>query len=325
MREAVDYDGYGVYRGVCGAGMKLFGKLLACTAMALSAAAGAGSSVAQSAQGSTTPPKPSAAQADPSNGANGAASASASSATAVLPAGVLSMGEYSVPKPDDSGKATLVPFDSWKIAAGANGGYALEATVITQATSMIEQRMTFDHAMNATSFGIVMGSTVAGQKRIGVQCAFDADKLSCNTSAVDSTAKPWNASLAVKQPYAFMFVPESAAFDIPWIFQTVGWRAARVAGQKTPVAVVVIEQASSAAQPSLVVEETEQVEYVGRELVTVAGQVLNAHKFQIADQSPNPEGPMLLWFSDTGLLLQMGNKSGPVMVLTKYQGPALTN
>jgi hypothetical protein len=312
--------------------MKLFSKLLAGAAMAVSVAAGAESCVAQSAQGSTTPPKPSAGQTAPSVGANGAtnvgaasAGVSGASATAALPAGVLSVGEYSVPKPDDNGKTALVPFDSWKITAGANGGYALEATVITQATSMIEQRMTFDRAMNATSFGIVMGSTVAGQKRIGVQCSFDADKISCNTSAVDTTAKPWNASLAVKQPYAFMFVPESAAFDIPWIFQTVGWRAARVAGQKTPVAVVVIEQASSAAQPSLVVEETEQVEYLGRELVTVAGQVLNAHKFEIADQSPNPDGPMILWFSDTGLLLQMGNKSGPVMVLTKYQGPPLAN
>jgi hypothetical protein len=305
--------------------MKLFNVTLAGAAMAVIAAAGAGSCAAQSAQGSAAPPKPSATQTAVATSASGAASAGTSSATAVLPAGVLSMGEYSVPKPDDAGKTTLVPFDSWKITAGANGGYALEATVITQATSMIEQRMTFDHAMYATSFGIVMGSTVASQKRIGVQCAFDADKISCNTSAVDTTAKPWNASLEVKQPYAFMFVPESAAFDIPWIFQAVGWRAARVAGQKTPVAVVVIEQASSAAQPSLVVEETEQVEYVGRELITVAGQVLNAHKFQIADQSPNPDGPMILWFSDTGLLLQMGNKTGPVMQLTKYQGPALTN
>lgn len=317
--------------------MKLFSVMLAGAAMAVIAAAGAGSCAAQSAQGSATPPKPSAAQSAQASGTSGATgatnvgaasagavSAGATSASAALPAGVLSMGEYSVPKPDDNGKPTLVPFDSWKITAGANGGYALEATVITQATSMIEQRMTFDHAMNATSFGIVMGSTVAGQKRIGVQCAYDADKISCNTSAVDTTAKPWNASLAVKQPYAFMFVPESAAFDIPWIFQGVGWRAARVVGQKTPVAVVVIEQASSAAQPSLVVEETEQVEYVGRELVTVAGQVLNAHKFQIAEPSPNTDGPMILWFSDTGLLLQMGNKSGLVMVLTKYQGPALS-
>ncbi len=309
--------------------MKLFSVMLAGAAMAVIAAAGAGSCAAQSAQGSATPPKSSAAQSASASGTNGAtnsgaASAGASTASAALPAGVLSMGEYSVPKPDDNGKATLVPFDSWKITAGPNGGYALEATVITQATSMIEQRMTFDHAMNATSFGIVMGSTVAGQKRIGVQCAYDADKISCNTSAVDTTAKPWNASLAVKQPYAFMFVPESAAFDIPWIFQGVGWRAARVVGQKTPVAVVVIEQASSAAQPSLVVEETEQVEYIGRELVTVAGQVLNAHKFQMAEPSPNADGPMILWFSDTGLLLQMGNKSGLVMVLTKYQGPALS-
>ena len=293
--------------------------------MAASVSTGAGPCAAQSAQGSTAAPKPNPAQAAAANGANGAASASASGVTVALPAGVLSMGEYSRAQPDDNGKPTLVPFDSWKMTPGANGGYQLEATVITQATSMIEQRMAFDRAMNATSFGIVMGSTVAGQKRIGVQCAFDADKISCNTSAVDTTAKPWNASLAVKQPYAFMFVPESAAFDIPWIFQTVGWRAARVAGQKTPVAVVVIEQASSAAQPSLVVEETEQVEYMGRELVTVAGQVLNAHKLQIADQGPNPDGPMILWFSDTGLLLQMGNKSGPVMVLTKYQGPSLAN
>ncbi len=319
--------------------MKLFSTISVSTAVAVvvtMAGAGifaggcAGVCAAQSAQGSTTTPKPNAAQAAPATSANGATSSASNSAAGAanalkpLPAGVISMGEYSIPKPDDSGKTELTPFDSWKMTAGPNGGYSLEATVITQATSMIEQRMTFDGAMNATSFGIVMGSTVAGQKRIGVQCAFEAEKVSCNTSAVDTTAKPWSASLAVKQPYAFMFVPESAAFDIPWVFQGLGWRAARVPGQKTAISVVVISQASSAAPPSLVVEETEQVEYVGRELITVAGQVLNAHKFQIADQAPGTDGPMVLWFSETGLLLQMGNRTGAVMQLTKYQGPSLS-
>ena len=162
--------------------MKLFNVTLAGAAMAVIAAAGAGSCAAQSAQGSAAPPKPSATQTAVATSASGAASAGTSSATAVLPAGVLSMGEYSVPKPDDAGKTTLVPFDSWKITAGANGGYALEATVITQATTLtsLTSELSTDEATLST-----LSSTVSMQAST---IAVMSSELSTDAATIASMA-----------------------------------------------------------------------------------------------------------------------------------------
>lgn len=220
---------------------------------------------------------------------------------------------------DANGNKKDAKLDEWRMYANSDGSYSVEIEAAAQAPTL-KERYVLTSELKPKSFSLVvsgMNSNAAGES-VTISCDFDSEKIACHTIASGVTASP---TLVQNMPYVFMPTTEAASLDLPWFLQTVGSQAGRSAGQKSAIPLITIEDGDTADSTILKVQEIEQVEYLGRANIAVAGQTIVAHKFRVRDGSS--AAPEDLWLSDSGLLLRLSQEGNPSLVLTNYDGPPL--
>lgn len=220
---------------------------------------------------------------------------------------------------DAKGNKKDVKLDEWHMYANQDGSYAVEIEATAQATALKERYfLTSDLKPKSFSLGLSSkGDNTSGDSAT-ISCDFGSEKIACHTAGNGVNASP---ALAQKMPYVFMPTAEAPSLDLPWFFQTAAAQVGRSTGQRSAMPLITIEDGDTPDSTILKVQETEQVEYIGREKVDVVGQTVLAHKFRITD--PASAAPEDLWLSDSGLLLRLTQQGNPSLLLTSYDGPPL--
>jgi hypothetical protein len=165
-----------------------------------------------------------------------------------------------------------------------------------------------------------------GNTSAKIDCNYQPTGLTCHAEyQTPEEAFSGTSTLPQKMPYAFWHSVEAPTFDLVWASQPFAAQAERVVGHKTTIPLISIEDGDTPGTMKLAVEEIEQIEYLGREKISVLNHQMLAHKFRMTDPYHQHVGD--LWMSNSGLLLAMTlGEEGEVsvkMMLTSYQGRSL--
>jgi len=158
-----------------------------------------------------------------------------------------------------------------------------------------------------------------------ISCEFNSTSLQCNIHVTFPNNSSGSASLDQTPPYVFIPVADAFPFDLTWFCQTLVSQLDRTVGRKIKIPVISIQEGKSKDEIKLGIAEWEQVEYLGQEKITILNREILAHKFREDDaEKPGGENRLLIWTSDSGIVLKMSSEEeGPVILMTDYQGPLL--
>jgi|SRR5215469_2897986 len=231
---------------------------------------------------------------------------------------LIAHGTYSMVGNNANGAIKVTKLDEWRLYADEDRSYSVDIDTASS-KPIIKEHYIFTGNLTPKQFLLSISSKSgnADEGLITISCDFGQEKIECHTVANDITDSP---ELAQTMPYVFMPTAESPSLDLPWFFQTIASQAERsVIGRQSSIPLITIEDGETAESTKLKVQEIEQVEYVGRERIQVAGQVALADKFRVTDSGGG--APENLWLSNRGLLLQASQQGNPSLVLTSYDGP----
>lgn len=234
---------------------------------------------------------------------------------------LVSQGAYSMVGNDANGAKKVTKLDEWRMYTNKDGSCSVDIEAAIQ-SPMMEEHYVLTTDLKPKSFSLTVSSknsNTSGES-ITISCDFGSEKITCHTVGNGVTASP---ALSQRMPYVFMPTAEAPSLDLPWFFQTIASQAGRSIGRKSAIPLITIEDGDTTNSTTLKVQEIEQVEYLGREKIDVAGQTVLAHKFRIDD--PASAAPENLWLSNSGLLLQLSQQGNPSLLLTTYEGPPLVN
>lgn len=229
---------------------------------------------------------------------------------------LVSQGEYSAVGSKD-GQPKSMKMDEWRMYALEDGSYAVSMHVIPRNQRRhVEERETMAKDLTPETFESDLLDDFGAGHSINIHCDFGSLAIVCRAAFGGVSS---SATLSEKKPYVFIPTFEALSLDMSWFSQNIAVQVDRSIGKQTDVPAIGIEDRPDNAI-GLKLQETEKLEYLGRENIEVVGQTVSAHKFSLKGPSGGAEEN--LWLSDSGLLLRLTSADLSV-VLTNYQGPPL--
>lgn len=200
-----------------------------------------------------------------------------------------------------------------------DGSYLVFVELFTgDLPAKIEERHGFTADMKPKFFEFTAKSLdPANSVDTRVSCNYGKGEITCEMEFDGRTS---SASMKQEQPY-FFFLSDSPIFDLVWASQMMVVQAARTPSQATPIPLLGVHDLDDLSGIKLAVDETERVQYLGRETIDIADHKVQAHKFQYRTQGQEAADSEY-WLSDSGLLLKMTTED-IAFVLTSYKGPKL--
>jgi hypothetical protein len=237
----------------------------------------------------------------------------------------IAQGEYSAlqtgQKTDEGQK-----LDHWLMYRLPDGTFKVDVEIKTDQAAKAEEHLTFTKAMRLAGYQWTMqqeGKTEGAS----IRCEFTDSKAQCAGKTMNG--RSFSTSLAIKAPYVFEPVTDEAIFDFPWVLQAMVWPTERFVNRSSSIAMITMGDGDT--EYGTVLESIPQkpfgfFRYLGRDIIEIVIQKVNAHKFEVKGGEHDDE-VALFWFSDSGLLLKMAGpemSGGPIiLVLSSYQGPPL--
>jgi hypothetical protein len=232
---------------------------------------------------------------------------------------LVSQGEYSIVTKNPREAERTVKLDHWRMYAMADGSYSVDVESAASADRLKpEEHLIFTGNMKPKGFELVVSALHDVSQTIRISCDYRSTEMRCRKEGPKSSA---SARIAQKMPYVFSPTAEEMIVDPSWFFQSLASVAERKTGRVTLIPGITIEDGEDENGITLKVQETEQVQYLGREKLKIVGQDVLAHKYRWLDMGAPAAD---LWMSDSGLILRVFRyNSTASYALTSYQGAAI--
>lgn len=231
---------------------------------------------------------------------------------------LVSQGEYSAVG-KKGGQVKNVQMDEWRMYALQDGTYSVSTdAILRDKQHHLEEREILTKDLEPEIFEVATSDDrdAAHAQDMKIHCDFGASAVVCQSTLKGVSS---SATFAEKKPYVFIPTFEGPSSDMCWFVQGIGVQADRFVGRQTDIPTISIDDGPQNTI-GLQLQETEHLEYLGRDNVEVLGQTVSAHKFSWRSSSGGPAET--LWLSNSGLLLRFDSTELSI-VLSSYQGPTL--
>jgi len=236
---------------------------------------------------------------------------------------LIAEGEYSLIQNGQKNGATKI-LDHWLMYLLPDGTFKVDIELKTDPPDKGQEHLTFTKDMRLAGYEWLMQREGKAEPA-SIHCDFADSEARCAGKTMNG--RPFSTSLAVKAPYFFLWASDNAFFDVAWSFQAMVWQTKRSRDLSTSISVITLGPGDTEYGTVLtsLPEPYRFSRYLGRDIIEVVSQKVNAHKFEAKGGASGDED-LWSWFSDSGLLLKMtvpATADPLTLVLSSYQGPHL--